>query len=351
MYDEENTKKESKYWCFTINNPEKKHWELLQKLYESGIIEYMIINYEEGEEGTPHIQGYVCFFTKRKAKPVRADIPNAFCGTRITSYHDDCVHYHSKPHPNCDCKHCQKIKDGLGCRLDGPYVFGDDKYIPRYIGQRSDLNEVVECLKKGEEYDDVEMKYIPQFARYSNYFKEINNKIQTNKFIEEDKKEKIEIGLSTWQEKGLELIGMLQPRQILWIVGIDGQEGKSHFAAYLESVHGAFLTENMKSVDQNNMYKKQKLCVFDFVRENDEKISYKQLESYSNGRTKNTKYQTYNNYVKDPKVVVFSNWFPEVKHISLSRWVIYRIMDYVFDNESRAIINGGRLDKIDPKTL
>ena len=45
-----------KYWMFTINNPTE---EDNPKLWQ--FVEYMIFQVEKGEEGTVHLQGYVCF--------------------------------------------------------------------------------------------------------------------------------------------------------------------------------------------------------------------------------------------------------------------------------------------------
>nr|QIR82143.1 replication associated protein [unidentified] len=48
----------AKRWCFTINNPteEDRFWENGEQLSE---ISYLIVQYEVGENGTPHYQGFL----------------------------------------------------------------------------------------------------------------------------------------------------------------------------------------------------------------------------------------------------------------------------------------------------
>ena len=46
----------AKHWCFTINNP-----TLEERMPGPELFEYMVLGHEVGKEnGTPHIQGYVC---------------------------------------------------------------------------------------------------------------------------------------------------------------------------------------------------------------------------------------------------------------------------------------------------
>jgi len=52
---------ESKYWCFTLNNYGEGEYEAIQAWEWS----YIVLGKETGENGTPHLQGYI-EFTKKK---------------------------------------------------------------------------------------------------------------------------------------------------------------------------------------------------------------------------------------------------------------------------------------------
>lgn len=55
-------KKQSKYWCFTVNNYSEEELCDLQTTFRNvDIVTYGIIAREKGEMGTPHLQGYVEF--------------------------------------------------------------------------------------------------------------------------------------------------------------------------------------------------------------------------------------------------------------------------------------------------
>lgn len=58
--------KQSKYWCFTINNWSEEERVTCMKLDCS----YMVFGEEVGEEGTPHLQGYVEFDSMKRTGQV-----------------------------------------------------------------------------------------------------------------------------------------------------------------------------------------------------------------------------------------------------------------------------------------
>jgi hypothetical protein len=61
----------AKNWCFTINNYESSDMEKLEKMFEHGHFNYLIFGEEVGEEGTPHLQGYVQMKKKMRLNQVK----------------------------------------------------------------------------------------------------------------------------------------------------------------------------------------------------------------------------------------------------------------------------------------
>lgn len=69
----------SKYraWCFTLNNYTQAHEEHIQTAIKA-LSRYIVYGYEVGENGTPHLQGYVYFNSPRQHKAVTRLLPGAW---------------------------------------------------------------------------------------------------------------------------------------------------------------------------------------------------------------------------------------------------------------------------------
>ncbi len=61
----------SRHWCFTINN------QLLIDNFDANTIDYLIAGNETGQDGTQHLQGYVCFNTRQYLSGAKKIFPRA----------------------------------------------------------------------------------------------------------------------------------------------------------------------------------------------------------------------------------------------------------------------------------
>lgn len=69
-----------KGWCFTINNPTgNDEWEIEALKTQC---EYLVVGRERGEEGTPHLQGFVILETKKSLRQMKQILTRAHLESR-----------------------------------------------------------------------------------------------------------------------------------------------------------------------------------------------------------------------------------------------------------------------------
>lgn len=71
------TKKQSKYYVFTLNNYEQVDVEHISTWIDAGIASYLCFGREVGESGTHHLQGYVQFNAIQRDTSARKYLPKA----------------------------------------------------------------------------------------------------------------------------------------------------------------------------------------------------------------------------------------------------------------------------------
>ena len=147
------------------------------------------------------------------------------------------------------------------------------------------------------------------------------------------------VELRRWQEQFLRLVETPSSRQIIWIMGHHGNEGKSFMQRYMQSVFGfsrvACLSFKCKINDTLLALSKCSLSTIDIFLFNDSrscsdeiKPCYSVLEVVKDGIATSGKYHSEVIQFKTPNVVVvFSNSYPEVKQLSRDRWLIFSITE------------------------
>ena len=143
------------------------------------------------------------------------------------------------------------------------------------------------------------------------------------------------VQLRPWQEAALKLFDYPSERQVIWITGRQGYEGKSYFQSYVESYFGyhrvARVDLRIKHANVCNVLKKRSLATADIFLFNDSRsISgeelnlYRILEDIKDGQATASKYDNNNIRFKTPNIVmVFSNGYPKTQKLSRDRWQIY----------------------------
>ena len=145
----------------------------------------------------------------------------------------------------------------------------------------------------------------------------------------------VNLELRPWQEEALKLIDNPPEREVIWITGRQGNEGKTWFQCYTESYFGfhrvARVDLRIKHKNVCNVLKKRSLGGVDIFLFNDSRSvsgeelnMYRILEDIKDGQATASKYDNDNIRFKTPNtLMVFSNGYPNTRKLSRDRWVIY----------------------------
>ena len=139
-----------------------------------------------------------------------------------------------------------------------------------------------------------------------------------------------------WQQQLMNMIATPTEREVIWVQGIKGNEGKSWFQDYLTSFYGharvVRLDLIMKTANVLHLLTKRPLSSTDIFLFNEprainyESCNYSILESIKDGIAVASKYNGDFLKFKVPNViVVFSNTQPKMKQLSRDRWRVLRI--------------------------
>ena len=145
------------------------------------------------------------------------------------------------------------------------------------------------------------------------------------------------VSLRPWQEELFEKLQNPSDREVIWVCGAQGNEGKSFFQAYVESwlgyAHVARLDLRNRPCDVLHALAKRPLAstdvfLFNLTRpkEKDDVVSYIVIESIKDGYATTTKYNSTTIRFKTPNVVaVFANEYPDFSQLSQDRWTCFVI--------------------------
>ena len=144
--------------------------------------------------------------------------------------------------------------------------------------------------------------------------------------------------LRPWQEA---LLNYIKPsdREVIWVIGRKGNEGKTWFQEFLASKFGwnrviCGMDIRMKKSSICHILSKRSLMTTDIFlfdvgkAKTEEDLNYELLEHLKNGRTLAAKFDSKELKFHTPNIiVVFSNEKPDVDQMSKDRWKIFQIRD------------------------
>ena len=197
-----------------------------------------------------------------------------------------------------------------------------------------DAAEYKNKLKLGKIiYEEIEEHEIPEESLRREYKEAKELYIKHKKNIDLDN-----VILRPWQKA---LLNHIKPstREVIWVIGKHGNEGKSWFQEYMESKFGwgkviCGMDIKMKKGSICHVLSKRSLMttdtfLFDVGKANtDHGVNYELLEKIKNGRIVASKFDSKELKFNTPNtVVVFSNEKPDVSELSKDRWKIFQIRD------------------------
>ena len=113
---------QAKRWCFTLNNYTSEEVNSITALSDREDVQYLVFGYETGDQGTPHLQGYVYFSVAKRFATVTGLIPRAHLEV-------------SRGTPKEASEYCKKESN-----------FVEFGALPGGQGTRSDIDRIIEWL-------------------------------------------------------------------------------------------------------------------------------------------------------------------------------------------------------------
>ena len=167
---------------------------------------------------------------------------------------------------------------------------------------------------------------------------------------QEDFRDVGNVELKPWQS---ELMKYIEPhdREIIWVVGKDGNEGKSWFQKYVKSVFGTRRVVSGIDIKSNSasIFQALRKCpivtadifLFNIGKSMNkfDQINYDALEKMKDGEAFASKYNSQQLKIRVPNVVmVFSNSPPDFKELAKVRFRVFNINNNQLEKKRKNIV-------------
>lgn len=294
---------QSPNWCFTLNNYSSSDVDRLNNPNLLNDVQYLIFGKEISGTGTPHLQGFVKFRSRKRMRGAKAILGD--------------VHLSVARSVQKSIEYCKKDDD-----------FTEIGEIVSTQGKRNDLDVIKEEVELGNWDLDYYIVHHPEvWSRCSNWIRSYIGIKRKQKFTEQI----VAKPLWIWQsELYSKLEGPVHDRKISFYVDYKGDRGKSWFARYYYARHPATtqLLEPGPKKDLSHAFNEDSRVVFlDVPRAKVEYFPYDFLESLKNGYVFSMKYDSHMKFFAPCHVVVFMNEPPNEAKLSIDRYDITILTD------------------------
>lgn len=265
-------------------------------------MDYLIYGREVGEAGTPHLQGFVSFPSRKSLAQVRGYLPGGHC--TIARYITASITY---------CK-----KEGDFTEFGVAPVLGEQ-------GKRNDLEAFKVDVRDNKitDMDELMELHSSVVARYSRF---VENYVRLHRA----RYSVPAFPLRNWQaDLNEKLIREPDSRTIVFVVDFTGNSGKTWFFSYYQQLHpnGTQIILPGKKADMAFALKDNvRVLLVDAPRSKQgDYIQYDFLEEVKNGRVFSSKYESRMKTFSPPHVVVAMNEYPKMDMLSEDRYDIIEI--------------------------
>lgn len=298
---------QSKGFCFTINNYTEDDEQEVANLGEDERVEYLVYGREEGEQGTPHLQGFVYFKSKIRWSTVRFLLPRAHLEQTKGTTEQNIAY----------------------CTKDGNYEEFGDRPVS-HQGRRSDLDRILEWLdefiatnQRAPTEREVAMQQPKAFLRYRNFMQLCTLRAPPPTLQQGEPK--------PWQRELEAVLTAPCPsdRDILFYIDEAGGSGKSWFTRWFFTNH-ADICQLLQPAGYADMAyaldESKTVFLINIARGGMEFLQYRFLESLKDRTVFSTKYESRLKVVRDtPHVVVFTNEQPDLTKMTEDRYNINKL--------------------------
>jgi hypothetical protein len=298
---------QSTRWVFTLNNPTQDEISTLSHLPQCAT--YLIFGEEVGASGTPHLQGFIIFSSRKRLASVRQIV-----GTRA---------------------HCETAKGTSQQARD--YCCKDGKTTECGVlplcgqGRRSDLDAFFEWATQfhGEHGRtpspaDIAEHHPTIFTKFPRVIECLRHRLPPPRLVPD------QVELRGWQSSLFdELSGEPDDRSIRFVVDEIGGKGKTFFQKYLLStLTGVQVMSTGKRDDLAYIVDETKsIFLFNVPRGGMQYLSYILLEQLKDRMVFSPKYESrVKILLQKVHVVVFCNEDPDKTKLTKDRYKVYRIL-------------------------
>lgn len=284
----------AKNWCFTLNNYTQGDVDRLANLGSSA--SYIVFGREVGENGTPHLQGFISFDERKRLQQVKTLIggnPHVEVARNIPA----AIQY---------------------CKKDGD--FEEVGELSGGQGRRSDLDSFKEAVKSGLlSLKEIRESHSEVYSKHRRFVYEYLADHAPDKVLPDH-------DFSPWQQELDDLLSE-EPddRTVVFVVDYQGNSGKSWFAHnYVKKHENAQVMLPGKKADMAYALESDTTVLFvDAPRSKQgEFIQYDFLEDIKNGYVFSTKYESRVKQMNKCHVVVMMNEDPDMQKLSEDRYKI-----------------------------